>query len=103
MRNSDKLKKDLVSPDNAQYVFWHPFIYICAFHYQFYKDPEFVMKHCNVDAIVQLVRPNGFTTSYFEVAADDNLVTLFNERLRFLGKLEEYAHHPLVNQGTRNV
>lgn len=78
MRNSDNLNKDLVPPVNAQNVFWHPYIYICAFHHQFYKNRELVMKHCNVDAIVQFVRPNGFKTSYFEVASDDNLVTVFN-------------------------
>lgn len=58
MRNSDKQKN--IPPENAQYFFWHPFIYICALHFLFHKDPEFVIKHCNVYAILQLVRPKRF-------------------------------------------
>lgn len=94
MKNSDKQMN--VSSENAHYVFWHPFIYICAFHSLFHKDPEFVMVHCNVEAIVQLVRPRGVKISYFEVAADDNCVTLFNKRIRRSSIEEEYAQHPLV-------
>lgn len=98
MRNSDKQRN--VAPENAQYVFWHPFIYICAFHFLFHKDPEFVMKQCNIDAILQLVRPKGFKTSYFEVDADDRCVTLFNERIQSLGITQEYVYHPLFKIGT---
>lgn len=98
IRNSDKLRN--VSPENAQFVFWHPFIYICAFHFMFQKDPEFIMKHCNVDAILQIVRPRGFKTSYFEVAANDECVTLFQKRIHQFGKEEEYANNPLVAKGT---
>lgn len=98
IRNSDKLRN--VSPENAQFVFWHPFIYICAFHFMFQKDPEFIMKHCNVDAILQIVRPRGFKTSYFEVAANDKCVTLFQKRIHQFGKEEEYANNPLVAKGT---
>lgn len=94
MKNSDKQRN--VSSENAHYVFWHPFIYICAFHSLFHKDPKFVMEYCNIDAIVQLVRPRGVETSYFEVAADEMCVTLFNKRIRRLGIKQEYAHHPLV-------
>lgn len=94
MRNSDKLKD--VPPENAQYVFWHPFIYICAFHFLFYKDPEFVLKKCNLDAILELVRPKDSNISYLEVAADDQYVTLFNERIHSLGVKNKYANHPLV-------
>lgn len=98
MRNSDKLRN--VSPENAEFVFWHPFIYICAFHFMFQKDPEFIVKHCTVDAILQIVRPRGFQSSYFEVAANDKCVTLFKKRIRQLGKEEEYANNPLVAKGT---
>lgn len=59
------------------------------------------MKHCNVDAVLQLVRPIGTKTSYFEVAANNKCVTLFNERIRRLGKEEEYANNPLVAKLTR--
>lgn len=101
MRNSDKLKGE--SSEKAQYVFWHPFIYICAFHHLFEKDPKLLIQHCNVDAILQLVRPEGTTTSYFEVTADDRCVTLFNERIRQLGKEVEYARNPLVVTGKENA
>lgn len=54
------------------------------------------MKHCNVDAILQLVRPNEVQTSYFEVVADDQYAMLFIERLSSLGIKQEYVCHPLV-------
>lgn len=101
MRNSDKLKGE--SSEKAQYVFWHPFIYICAFHHLFEKDPKLLIQHCNVDAILQLVRPEGTKTSYFEVTANDRCVTLFNERIRQLGKEVEYARNPLVVTGKENA
>lgn len=101
MRNSDK--QNNVLPENAQYVFWHPFIYICAFHFLFEKNPELVMDHCNVDAILQLVRPKRFKTSYLEVTANDQLVILFNHRIRSLNKEDEYANHPLVKRGIATV
>lgn len=101
MRNSDKLKNVPSRSVSAQYVFWHPFIYICAFHYLFQKDPEFLMEHCNEDAILQLVRPRGTKTSYLEVAADDRCATIFNERM--LGKEKEYSHNPLLKLGTENA
>lgn len=100
MRNSDKLKNVPSTSLRAQYVFWHPFIYICAFHHLFQKNAEFLMKYCNVDAILQLVRPSGTNTSYFEVAADDRCVTIFKERIRLLGKEEEYSNNPMVDFGT---
>lgn len=96
MRNFDKLR--YVSSENAQFVFWHPFIYICAFHFLFHKNPALVMKQCNVDAILQLVRPKEITTSYFEVAADDECVILFIERMRYLGIKREYINHPLFQK-----
>ena len=67
-----------VSTDRARYVFWHPFIYICAFHALYNKDKEIVMTHCNVDAILELVRPIGHSVSnsYIEVVADEHCVCL---------------------------
>lgn len=101
MRISDKLRNE--SSENAQYVFWHPFIYICVFHFLFHKDPESIMNYCNWDAIVQLVRPNGFKTSYFEVTADTRCVALFNARIRLLGKVEEYTQHPLFQMNAEEM
>lgn len=100
MRNSDKKKN--VASRNAQYVFWHPFIYICAFHFLFHKDPEFVIKYCNVDAILQLVRPKRFKTLYFEVTATDQQAVLIFERICSLNK-GEYANHPIFKLGRRIV
>lgn len=56
------------------------------------------MTQCNVDAILQLVRPKEVTTSYFEVAADDECVMLFFERMRSLDIKQEYANHPLFQK-----
>lgn len=91
-----------VSPNNAQieYVFWHRFVYICAFKFWFEKDPERVMKYCNVDAILQLVRPKGVKTSYFEVTADEHHVNLFNERIHDLNLAERYMDNPLIKSRT---
>lgn len=54
------------------------------------------MKHCNLDALLQLVRPKDVKISYFEVAADDRCAMMFNERIVSLGIKQEYAYHPLV-------
>ena len=94
MRYSDQHNN--VSAEEAQYVFWHPFIYICAFHSLFEKDRDLIMTHCNIDAILQLVRPTGFKTSYIEVSADDHAVNIFNNRLREHDLVEKYKGHPLV-------
>ena len=74
-----------VTTDHARYVFWHRFIYICAFH-ALYKDKEIVMTHCNVDAILELVRPIGHSVSNscIEVAADEHCVHLFNKKIKSL-------------------
>lgn len=50
MRNSDIRHKVLSYSLISHYVFWHPFIYICAFHYMFDKYPSLVMTHCNLEA-----------------------------------------------------
>lgn len=97
MRTSDIKQKVQPNSRRAQYVFWHPFIYICAFHYLFDKDQTLVITHCNIDAIFELVRTKEAKVSYFEVSADDHIVTLFKARIRSLGKDNEYMHHPLLN------
>lgn len=55
------------------------------------------MTHCNIEAIFELVRTKESKVSYFEVTADDHMVTLFKARLRSLGKDKEYLRHPLLN------
>jgi hypothetical protein len=98
MRNSDQ--RSNVLPQDAQYVFWHPFIYICAFHSLYKKDPDAVMSYCNIDAILQLVRPDRVKKTYLEVSADSSRVDLFNRRLQQEGLLDEYREHPLVRTTT---
>ena len=90
-----------VSTEDARYVFWHPFIYICAFHYLYKKEKSIIMNHCNVNAIMQLLRPNSWKTnktpsSYIEVCADAADVELLRKRLRKLELLSKYNDHPLI-------
>ena len=98
-----------VSAYDAQYVFWHPFIYISAFHYLYKKDETTVMNYCNVNAILQLVRPSSYTnkgipssTSYIEVSAGKANVDSLRKRLRKLGILNKYKDHPLLKDTDKN-
>ena len=92
------------SVSDRRYVFWDPFIYICAFHHLYEKDKSKIMNHCNVDAILQLVRPTSWEnktstpSSYVEVFADDEDVELFRKRFRELelDLQNKYKEHPLV-------
>lgn len=92
-----------VSMEETRYVFWDPFIYICAFHHLYEKDRSKIMNHCNVDAILQLVRPTSWEKSYIEVSADDKDVELFGERFRELDLdlQDKYKEHPLVKDAPR--
>ncbi|XP_056008885.1 uncharacterized protein LOC125648651 [Ostrea edulis] len=78
------------------YVFWHNFLYICAFHACFALYPDKMMQHCNVDAILQLVRPIG-QRSLFTVEADKTLISRFYQD-RISGKVIEcnVKDHPLL-------
>ncbi|XP_062583494.1 uncharacterized protein LOC134245235 [Saccostrea cucullata] len=93
-RNSDKQK--MVLPESAQYVFWHPFIYICAFHSLFTTNPDIAMNYCNIDAILQLVRPENYLDTYLEVHADDAMIDLFNQRIQSEGLQDVCKDHPLI-------
>ena len=87
-----------VAPEKATYIFWHPFIYICAFHALFESNPDEVMTYCNIDAILQLVRPEREDLrheDYFTVAASETRVKLFKNRLK-PEELKMYAAHPLL-------
>ena len=78
------------------YVFWHPFIYICAFHSLFQKDHIKVIESCNIEAIVELVRPEGSDdNSYVVVYANAKCAQRFSERLRGLSSVDKYNAHPL--------
>ena len=82
------------SPGNVKYVFWHPFIYICAFHSLYETHKDIVMNHCNISAILQLVRPkaSGKSAYNIEVSTDNSNVKLLRERLQGKGN---FKHHPL--------
>ena len=100
------LDPQTVSMEDTRYVFWHPFIYICAFHHLYEKDKSKIMNHCNVDAILQLVRPtsweNKTPSSYrFEVFADNEDVEIFRKRLHEFDLQNKYKEHPLVKDAPR--
>lgn len=82
---------------NIVHVFWHNFLYICAFRACFNLFPEMVMMHCNLDAILQLVRPIGQGVN-FTVEADVELITSFYEkRIKVVRALDvNVGEHPLV-------
>jgi hypothetical protein len=77
-------------------VFWHNFLYISAFHACFALYPDKMMRHCNIDAILQLVRPEGQRSS-FTVEADKALIsTFYEERIKGNGIEEHVKDHPLL-------
>lgn len=82
---------------NIVHVFWHNFLYICAFRACYYSFPDIVMPHCNLDAILQLVRPIGQGVN-FTVEADVKHIALFYEKkIRGVKSLEvSVGEHPLV-------
>lgn len=88
------------SAENGRYVFWHPFIYICAFHSLYKEKRDIIMNHCNFDAIFQLVRPADTPLTYIEVSADDDCIKLLQERIEKdenkTDLLERYRKHPLL-------
>lgn len=82
---------------NSVHVFWHNFLYICAFRACYNLFPEMVMMHCNLDAILQLVRPIG-QGGHFAVETDVELITSFYEkRIKVVRALDvNVGEHPLV-------
>lgn len=82
---------------NIVHVFWHNFLYICAFRACYNLFPEMVMMHCNLDAILQLVRPIG-QGGHFAVETDIELITSFYEkRIKVVRALDvNVGEHPLV-------
>ena len=91
------------SAENERYVFWHPFIYICAFHSLYKEKKDIIINHCNFDAIFQLVRPVGteLLAPYIEVLADNRCTKLLQERINNHTEkdklLERYKNHPLLH------
>lgn len=94
---SSKMNNDVIKTTTFM-VFWHNFLYICAFHACYKSSPEKVMQHCNIDAILQLVRPlNHKPTSTFTVGADVYLISMFYEkRIRGTNLESHVTDHPLL-------
>lgn len=91
------------SAENERYVFWHPFIYICAFHALYNENKDAIMNYCNFNAIFQLVRPTPAVNEklpYIEVPADEGFIKSLQERINKDTKkdnlLERYKSHPLL-------
>lgn len=55
------------------------------------------MQYCNIDAILQLVRPvNHEPKSTFTVEADVNLISLFEKRIKGTSLESHVKDHPLL-------
>ena len=93
---SAKMSGDCRSADSAV-VFWHNFLYISAFHACYeVLDREKMLLYCNMDAILQLVRPIGQGT-FFTVEADLNSISPFYEKRIKGSELHDHVKdHPLM-------
>ncbi|XP_062610210.1 uncharacterized protein LOC134271992 [Saccostrea cucullata] len=80
------------------FVFKHVFLYICAFHCLFRLHPNQVMEHCNIDAVLQIVRPSNSIDEIFCVKAKNETTTSFYKHVvKCNQKVEESINdHPLV-------
>lgn len=93
---SSKMNNDVIKTTTFM-VFWHNFLYICAFHACYNSSPEKVMQYSNIDAILQLVRPvNHEPKSPFTVTADDNMISLFKKRIKGTNLESHVKDHPLL-------
>ncbi|XP_061190025.1 uncharacterized protein LOC133197856 [Saccostrea echinata] len=79
-------------------VFWHTFLYICAFHACFKKYPKQMLRFCNLDAILQLVRPKDYHDPLTIVADDKEVDFFYNERLKNRAIVSSLSEHPLVKE-----
>lgn len=93
---SSKMNREVIKTTTFM-VFWHNFLYICAFHACYNSFPEKVMQYCNIDAILQLVRPlNHKPKSTFTVEADVNRISLFEKRIKGTNLESHVKDHPLL-------
>lgn len=93
---SSKMNNEVIETTTFM-VFWHNFLYICAFHACYKSFPEKVMQYCNIDAILQLVRPlNHEPKSTFTVEADVNMISLFEKRIKGTNLESHVKDHPLL-------
>lgn len=93
---SSKMNREVIKTTTFM-VFWHNFLYICAFHACYNSFPEKVMQYCNIDAILQLVRPlNHKPKSTFTIEADVNRISLFEKRIKGTNLESHVKDHPLL-------
>lgn len=88
-------------PESYYIVFQHVLLYLCAFHSLFKTHPKLAIKHCNINAVLQIVRPGKISQAEndtkFCVTAEEECVTYFNEEvIRHSTDLENIRDHPLV-------
>nr|XP_022293773.1 uncharacterized protein LOC111104227 isoform X2 [Crassostrea virginica] len=80
-------------------VFRHVFLYLAAFHSLFRKYPKKTMKYCNINAILQIVRPEDEgDTIKFCIKADNEAVKFFYKEVvkQTPGLEDAIKDHPLV-------
>ncbi|XP_062617163.1 uncharacterized protein LOC134278880 [Saccostrea cucullata] len=77
-------------------VFWHNFLYICAFHACYKKYPKQMIQFCNLDAILQLVRPMSHPDPLAIIACEKDIDLFCEERLKNLADDSVFKEHPLV-------
>lgn len=95
--------KNAATPPNQKYiVFEYVFLYLCAFHSLFKMQPKMVMRHCNMDAVLQIVRPDEAGQDgdgiKFCAKAENEYVTYFYKEVvkRTPGLEDTFCGHPLV-------
>ena len=94
---SAKITGDSDCSADSAVVFWHNFLYISAFHACYeVLDKEKMLLYCNMDAILQLVRPIG-DGKFFTVEADINSISPFYEKRIKGSELHDHVKdHPLM-------
>lgn len=95
--------KNAATPPNQKYiVFEYVFLYLCAFHSLFKMQPKMVMKHCNMDAVLQIVRPDeadqdGDGIKFCAKAENEYVTYFYKEVVKRTPGLEDACFgHPLV-------
>lgn len=88
-------------PESSYIVFRHVLLYLCAFHSLFKTHPKLAMKHCNINAVLQIVRPgkiwqDGNDTKFCVTAIEQCVIYFNDEVIRHSTDPENITDHPLV-------
>lgn len=100
------VQDDTTRTDSFYYVFQHMFLYLCAFHSLFKYHAKEVMQFCNIDAVLQIVRPDTENDNVkFCITADNETIYHFYQHviIKESGLEDLLEDHPLVKYvaGTR--